>query len=252
MDEAAASSARRVAVVTGAGQGLGRAIAIELAGAGFAVAALGRTAAKVEETAALIGEGAIAVAVDLTRPADVNAAFAEVEARFGQIDTLVNNAAAYVPFLIEDATDDQIDQVIAGTFTSAVYCIRAAIPRMRAAGGGNIVNISSESVHLPIPYLLLYTAAKAALDLLTTGLRAELKGSGIRCMTLETGRISDSSVAGWDPDLLATFTELFVSRGYAALLALDGVTPATLARTVVHIITAPGEVNIETVRLRHS
>lgn len=241
----------KVAIVTGAGQGLGRAVARALADAGYRVALLGRTAAKIEAVRDEIGAAAIAVPLDLADPAAVEAAFGAMEAAFGRLDVLVNNAASYRPFALAEATPEQLRETVDGTLMSALYCIRQAIPRMTSSGGGEIVSVTSESVHMPAPFLTLYAAAKAALETVHMGLRNELRGTGIRSMVFETGRITESSAGEhWDPEIMARFGQIYVEQGYAAMLSSNAVTPTTLAATIVHMITAPREANLELVRMR--
>src|ERR1700722_17695349 len=107
------SESRRVAVVTGGGQGLGRAIAIAFGAAGYDVAVIGRTSAKLEETVAMLGGRGISVVADLTSPNEVRAAFATIVESLGGVDVLVNNAANYVPFRFESASDHEITGMIA-------------------------------------------------------------------------------------------------------------------------------------------
>jgi NAD(P)-dependent dehydrogenase (short-subunit alcohol dehydrogenase family) len=241
------------AVVTGGGMGLGRATAIGLAQAGYNVAVIGRTKSKCDETAALIGEHCLSVQADLVDPAQVAAAFRQVDDRFGRVDVLVNNAAAYRIFLVEKATDTEIDEVVNGTLKAAIYCIREAIPRMRALGGGDIVNVSSESVRLPAPYLLVYAGAKAALETLTAGLRGELKGSGIRSMIFQAGVITEhsSTNASVSSELSDAFTERFVNGGFAQHYSPPGLTPEVMAVSLVQMITAPRPANVEFMSMRH-
>jgi NADP-dependent 3-hydroxy acid dehydrogenase YdfG len=241
----------KVAIVTGGGQGLGRATAEALSAAGYKVAVFGRTRSKLDETVQALGGPGLAVSVDLTDPAAVREAFAQVDREWGRLDSLVNNAATYLPFLMGEASDHELRATVDGSLLSTLYCIREAIPRMTAAGGGEIVTVTSESVHMPAPFLTLYAACKAALETLHQGLRAELRGTGIRPMIFETGRITDSSVAEhWPPEMIGRFHKVYVEQGYAAMLASEGVTPATLAATIAHMVTSPREATIDTVHMR--
>lgn len=241
----------RVAIVTGSGQGLGEEIALALAERGYRLALFGRTAAKIERVAARIGEDALPVTLDLTDPDAVRAGFAQVERRFGSIDVLVNNAATYVPFLMADATDEQLRGTVDGSLTSALFCIREAIRAMQPRGTGDIVSVTSESVRYPAPMLSVYAAAKAGLAKMHEALRRELTGTGIRAMMFETGRI-DSSSAGenWTPELFAEFTRRWDELGYGGPLAHKAVTAKTLAATVAHMIEAPREAAVELVQMR--
>jgi meso-butanediol dehydrogenase/(S,S)-butanediol dehydrogenase/diacetyl reductase len=146
-------------VITGAGVGLGRALARRFAADGENVVLLGRTSAKVEAAAAEIGTRAMAVGCDVSSAASVAASFAAIAGRYPRIDALINNAAVFEPFLIAEATDEQITKIIATNLTGAVLCARAAIPML--GSGGHIINVSSESVELPFPHFSIYQSSKA-------------------------------------------------------------------------------------------
>ena len=152
----------KVIVITGAGVGLGRALARRFAADGETVVLLGRTAAKVEAAAQEIGERAIAVACDVASPTSVRAAFARIAERHPHIDVLINNAAIFEPFEIVNATDEQILNTIATNLAGPMLCARSAIPMMRR--DSHIINVSSESVDLPFPHLSVYQSSKAGLE----------------------------------------------------------------------------------------
>jgi len=240
----------RIAVVTGSGQGLGEEIAVALAERGYRLALLGRTASKIERVASRIGRDALPIPLDLTDPDAVRSAFAQVQAHFGAVDVLVNNAATYVPFLIADATDEQLRATIDGTLMSALYCIREAIKVMQPRATGDIVSVTSESVHYAAPMLSIYAAAKTGLAKVHEALHRELTGTGIRTMLFETARI-DSSSAGetWTPEATAEFDRRWSELGYAGPLARQAVSARTLAATVAHMIDAPREAMLD-VRMR--
>jgi len=234
--------------------GLGRATAIALSKAGYEIAVVGRTLSKLEETASIIGGRSLPIQAELTRPDEVRTAFAKIDSAFGRLDALVNNAAAYRLCLMETVTDAQVDEVIDGTLKAPIYCIREAISRMRAVGGGDIVNVSSETLRLPAPYLLLYAAAKAGLECLTDGLRGELKGANIRFMVFQAGTMTESSSATGaedHPELSKGFMDAFIGGGFAPHYTA-GVTPQSMAATIAHMITAPKEAIIDLVRMRHA
>ena len=172
-------------VITGAGAGLGRALARRLAADGESVVLLGRGFAKVLAVAEELGGRALALECDVSSPESVRVAFAAIEKRHSRIDVLINNAVFYQPFLIAEAPDDQIVKTIGTNFTGAVLCARAAIPLMTR--GSQIINVSSESVALKFPHLVLYQASKAALERFSEGLHHELDSSGIRVTTVRAG-----------------------------------------------------------------
>ena len=138
----------KTVVITGAGAGLGRALARRLSADGDSVVLLGRGFAKVQAVASELGARALALECDVSSPDSVRAAFDAISRRHPSIDVLINNAVFYQPFLIAEAPDDQIVKTIGTNFTGAVLCARAAIPLMRR--GSQIINVSSESVALTL------------------------------------------------------------------------------------------------------
>lgn len=242
--------AGRVAVITGAGTGLGRALAIALAAAGARVALLGRSAATIGAVAARIGPAALPMVCDITDPDQVRAAYAQLVPALGAPDILINNAAVYAPFKFEHASDAQLCATFATNVTGAAFCIRDALPHMRAAGCGDIVNLSSESVRNPFPYLTAYAASKAALESLTLGLRNELRGQGIRVSTLRIGSMTGNETAQqWPPGMLDDFLAAIHASGHAAYTGA-GMAPETVAAVVVNALALPREANLDLIELR--
>lgn len=179
----------KVAVVTGASKGIGLAVAEALCREGARVVAGSRT--ETAELAALRGTyGLSVVAVDLATsdgPAELIASAVE---RHGGLDVLVNNVgagSARAGFLAVD--DDEWRRIFDTTFFSAVRASRAAIPALRARGGGAIVTISSINARLPFPMVVDYSAAKAALTNLTKALSEEFAPEGIRVNAVSPGPV---------------------------------------------------------------
>jgi len=163
---------RRVALVTGASRGIGRAIAVELARAGFAVGVnFVHRSDQAEETVAAITAGggeAAALQADVADPQAVEAMFAALDRHFGRLDALVNNAGIGTRIDSLTAIDDATwRRTLAVNLDGAFYCIRAAVPRLRAAGGGRIVNISSGAAKTGGMIGAHYAASKAGLLALT-------------------------------------------------------------------------------------
>lgn len=179
--------AGKVIAITGANGGLGRALAQFFAEGGDNVVLLGRKFDKVQEVAAAIGERATAVACDVGKPDSVRAAFAAIAEKFPKIDVLINNAAIFQPFTIEEATDDQIMGAVLANLAGPILCSRSAIPMLNR--GGHIINISSESVALPFPHLGVYQATKAGLENFSGHLHAELEDKGIRVTVVRAGQM---------------------------------------------------------------
>jgi NAD(P)-dependent dehydrogenase (short-subunit alcohol dehydrogenase family) len=183
----------QVAIVTGGGRGIGRAIAIMFAAEGARVAVTARTQSQIDESAALItdaGGKAIAVAGDIANPASVAAMAAEVSQQFGPVDVLVNNAAhnSSAARLWEADPDDWwrgVEVNLRGPFLA----IRAVLPSMIERKSGHIINISSRSAGIPAPGRSEYASSKAALVRLTDTLAAELADSGISVFAVHPGRV---------------------------------------------------------------
>ncbi len=187
-------------VITGAGVGLGRALARRFAEDGESVVLLGRTASKVEAVAAEIGDRAMAVQCDVASPDSVRSAFATIAGQHHRIDVLINNAAIFEPFLIVNATDEQILNTVTANLAGPMLCARAAIPMM--AGGGHIINVSSESVDLHLPHLSVYQSSKAGVERLSASLFRELEPDGIRVSTVRAGAMYEEGKT-WDVDMQA-------------------------------------------------
>jgi len=199
-------------VITGAGVGLGRALARRFVRDGDEVVLLGRTAAKVEAVAAELGERALAIGCDVSSPESVKAAFAAIARRHPRIDVLINNAAVYEPFLIAEATDAQILDAVATNLTGPILCARAAIPMM--GRGGHILNVSSESVGMRFPYLALYQTSKAGLERFSESLHHELEPGGIRVTTVRAGQmIEEGKTWNVDPQVAMRFGQAAMAAG---------------------------------------
>jgi meso-butanediol dehydrogenase/(S,S)-butanediol dehydrogenase/diacetyl reductase len=185
----------KVIVITGAGAGLGRALARRFAADGESVVLLGRGFAKVRAVADELGARAMPIECDVSSPDSVRTAFAAIAERHPKIDVLINNAVLYQPFLIADGTDEQIAKMIGTNLTGPILCARAAIPRMTR--GSHIINISSESVGFKFPHLVLYQATKAGLERFSEGLHHELDPSGIKVTTVRAGSMFEEGKT-WD------------------------------------------------------
>ncbi|MDE8653476.1 SDR family oxidoreductase [Novosphingobium album (ex Liu et al. 2023)] len=196
----------RTIVITGAGVGLGRALARRFASEGETVILLGRTFSKVDALAKELGEPHFAVECDVASPDSVRAAFATIGERHPTIDVLINNAAIFEPFTIAEARDDQIQSILAINLAGPIYCCRSAIPMMRA--GGCIINVGSESVVQPFAMLSLYQCSKAGLEKLTENLSRELDSAGIRVCLIRAGQMfEEGKQTGWDPEVAMRFAQ---------------------------------------------
>jgi NAD(P)-dependent dehydrogenase (short-subunit alcohol dehydrogenase family) len=188
----------KVAIVTGAGSGIGRASAITLAGAGFRVALLGRRIEPLEAVAAEIGEDAAAFPCNVADEEQVDTTFAAVARQFGRLDVLFNNAgtaAPKVPF--EELELRHWNRVFAVNVTGAFLCARAAFRLMRAQSpmGGRIINNGSVSAHMPRPLGAAYTASKHAVTGLTRQLALDGRAYDIACGQIDIGNAETDMAA---------------------------------------------------------
>lgn len=187
----------KVIVITGAGVGLGRALARRFVADGERVALLGRTAAKVEAVAEELGDAAIAVGCDVASPESVTAAFRTIAQHYSRVDVLVNNAAIFEPFKLADATDAQILNTVTTNLAGPMLCARAVIPLMER--GSHIINVTSESVDIHFPHLSVYQSSKAGLERLSHFLSQELEPDGIRVTNVRAGQMFEEGKS-WDVD----------------------------------------------------
>jgi meso-butanediol dehydrogenase / (S,S)-butanediol dehydrogenase / diacetyl reductase len=187
----------RVIVITGAGAGLGRALARRFAADGETVVLLGRSTEKLQKVVAELGDRALAVGCDVSSPESVRTAFSRIAERHPRIDVLINNAAYYQPFLVAEATDEQILSTVNTNLTGTILCSRAAVPLL--GKGGHIINVSSESVGMNFPHLVLYQATKAGVERFTEGLRLELDPKANRVTQVRAGQMMDADKT-WDVD----------------------------------------------------
>jgi NAD(P)-dependent dehydrogenase (short-subunit alcohol dehydrogenase family) len=177
-------------VVTGAGSGVGRAVALKFAGEGWCVALVGRQAATLAETAALAGRDAgVQVGVfacDVSAPDDVAAMGEAVRARFGDVDVLVNAAGINVPRRsLETLSNDDWHRVMGTNLHGAYYCVQAFLPRMRERQTGTIININSDVGKAARDLAgAAYVSSKFALRGLTQQINAEERGHGVRACSI--------------------------------------------------------------------
>ncbi len=180
----------KVAVVTGASRGLGRAMAVAFAKAGAKVALLGRDTEKLAETAALCtaaGSEGAAFTADVTSEADVAKVQKDVLAKFGRVDILVNNAGINIRKNVDEFTLDEWNSVIGTNLTSAFLLCRAFVPHMKGKGWGRILNMTSIMSHVSLGGRAAYSSSKAGLLGFTKALAMELAPEGICVVGISPG-----------------------------------------------------------------
>jgi len=184
---------RRIAIVTGAGSGIGKAVALGLLDAGYQVALAGRRAEKLEETKREAGANAgsaIAVPTDVAKPESVRTLFEEVERTFGRLDLLFNNAGTNAPGVpLETLTPAQWQAVVDVNLTGVFFCLQQAFALMKRQQprGGRIINNGSISAHVPRPNSIAYTATKHAVTGLTKTAGLDGRNFDIVCGQIDIG-----------------------------------------------------------------
>jgi NAD(P)-dependent dehydrogenase (short-subunit alcohol dehydrogenase family) len=228
----------RRALVTGASRGIGHAIAHALAQAGYDVALLSRSLdslAPVQQKLASYGVVAKAYAVDLAQIEGLRGRLDEVLADFGPLSVVVNNAGMGYTGALATMPLADWQRVMDLNLTSVFQCIQAAVPVLRQAGGGTIVNIASIAAQSAFPDWGAYTVSKAALVALSRVLAVEERAHGIRVVTVSPGSVNTPL---WDTDTVqANFDR-------ASML-----TPEIVAQTVLHTILLPPQAVIEDLTL---
>jgi NAD(P)-dependent dehydrogenase (short-subunit alcohol dehydrogenase family) len=181
----------KVALVTGAGSGIGRAVALALASAGYSVVLAGRRTQELEQTAAQAKDArTLAVSTDISKPDSVATLFARTREEFGRLDLLFNNAGMGAPAIpMEDLTYEQWSTVLGVNLTGSFLCAQEAIRIMKAQQpqGGRIINNGSLSAHVPRPYSAPYTATKHAITGLTRSISLDNRRHNIACGQIDIG-----------------------------------------------------------------
>jgi NAD(P)-dependent dehydrogenase (short-subunit alcohol dehydrogenase family) len=183
----------KVAVVTGAGSGIGKAVSLTLLKDGYRVVLAGRRQDALDKTVAEAGEGgarALAVSTDVANPESVRALFAKAKEKFGRIDVLFNNAGVGAPGVpMEDLTYEQWKNVVDINLTGSFLCAQEAIKVMKAQDpkGGRIINNGSISAHAPRPNSAPYTATKHAITGLTKSISLDGRKHDIACCQIDIG-----------------------------------------------------------------
>jgi NAD(P)-dependent dehydrogenase (short-subunit alcohol dehydrogenase family) len=232
----------KIALVTGAGSGIGRAVSLALHAAGYSVVLAGRRAARLDETAAFAkpsGGKMLPVPTDVSQPESVRALFAKIRETFGRLDLLFNNAGLSSPAIpMEDLTYNQWTAVVGANLTGAFLCAQEAIKIMKAQQprGGRIINNGSISAHAPRPHSAPYTATKHAITGLT------------KCISLD-GRQYD--IACGQIDIGNAATELSAPMAKGALQANGSTMPEPrfdvqhVADAVLYMASLPLDANVQ-------
>jgi len=232
----------RVALITGAGRGIGQAIAIAFAREGADLALVARTASELDETAQMIraaGHRIITITADVSQPADVERAAGQALEAFGHVDVLVNNAGVQPPIgpLWQNDADEWMRAVAVNLF-GPMLCIKAVLPGMMERKRGKIINLSGGGATGPRPNFSAYAASKAALVRLTETLAVELAPYNIQVNALAPGAINTRMLA----EVLAAGELAGAELAPAQYRAQSGGTPVELAvRLAVFLASADSD-----------
>ncbi|MFE5834950.1 SDR family oxidoreductase [Streptomyces sp. NPDC056508] len=229
-----------IAVVTGAGSGIGRSVARALAAAGWSVALAGRRAEPLKETAALPDGDFLCAPTDVTSETEVAALFSSVRDRYGRVDLLFNNAGTFAGggTPVEDLDPATWRAVVDVNLTGAFLCAQAAFRAMKEQDpqGGRIINNGSVSAHVPRPHSIAYTATKHAMTGLTKSLSLDGRPYRIACGQLDIGNAATDMTARMQTGILQADGRL------APEPVMDA---ADVAATVVHMAGLPLEANVQ-------
>jgi NADP-dependent 3-hydroxy acid dehydrogenase YdfG len=242
----------KVVVVSGASMGVGRATAQRFAQEGATVVLLARRKLLLDEVADTLGPNAVPIATDVTCATEVCAAFEQVLAQFGRVDVLVNSAGASRIRLLEEASDEDIAVTVNTNLVAPMYTTRAAIPLLRAAGGGDIMNISSEITLDYLPMMTLYAATKRGLNGFTEAMNHELRRDSIRVTLVILGAVGDTGIhENFGPGDLERAWPVWEADGY--LTRMSGtqlLTSARVAEVLYDVLTRPRDLMMDVIHVR--
>jgi NAD(P)-dependent dehydrogenase (short-subunit alcohol dehydrogenase family) len=232
----------KIALVTGAGSGIGRAVSLAFEGVGYSVVLAGRRATELERTAALAKTSPgkmLAVPTDVSKPDSVRALFAKAKEAFGRLDVLFNNAGASAPGIpMEDLTYEQWSAVVGVNLTGAFLCAQEAIKLMKAQQprGGRIINNGSISAYAPRPNSAPYTATKHAILGLTKCISLDGRGHDIACGQIDIGNaaseLTERMAAG-------------VPQAHGTIMVEPRMDVRHVADAVLYMASLPLEANVQ-------
>ena len=235
--------AGKIVVITGASSGLGEATAHHLAGLGAKLVLGARRLDRLQSLAAKLGlPPEAAVQTDVTDSAQVKHLLDSAVASYGRVDVLLNNAGLMPHSLLERGKVADWDRMIDVNLKGTLYGIAAALPHMTRQKSGHIINVSSVAGHKVRPGSAVYAATKAAVRMLSEGLRQEMTPYGIRTTVISPGAI--------ESELVGSITEPDVAKGVQQFYDATAIPAVSFARVVAFAISQPDEVNINEILFR--
>lgn len=229
---------RKTAIVTGAGSGIGRAVAVQLAAQGWSVAVTGRRHSALEGTAQAAQGDTLVHAADVTDPAAVAQVFEAVVVKWGRVDLLFNNAGIFPPAVpLEDLDLDTWRAAVEVNLNGAFYCLQAAFRVMKAQDprGGRIINNGSISAHAPRPHSAPYTTTKHAMTGLTKSAALDGRAYGIAVGQIDIGNAASDMTEAMTQGVLQP------DGTYRSEPVMD---VGHVARAVAHMAALPPEANV--------
>ena len=242
----------RVAAVTGASTGIGRAIATALGGLGWPVAVGARRADPLDETVRLVADAGgrpFARPLDVCDVASIDAFVAAVTDELGPIDVLVNNAGIAVPGALHEMDDATYERIIATNLVGPMLVSKRVVAQLRDRGApGDVVFVSSDTSMTPRPYLGTYGVSKSGLEAFARVLALECEDFPIRSSIVRVGPTETGFAEGWDlglfEEIIPRWNRLGIQRHYNTLQ------PSDVARAVVAIVTAPAHMWVPIVEVQ--
>ena len=232
----------KVALVTGAGSGIGRTVALALLGVGYHLVLAGRRKEALEETVAMAGTAkgiALAVAADISDPAAVSALFSQTEQAFGRLDLLFNNAGVGIPSAaLEDVTAEQWQRVVQTNLSGTFFCTQEAFRLMKrqTPQGGRIINNGSISAHVPRPNSAPYTATKHAVTGLTRSTSLDGRKYNIACGQIDIGNAATE---------MAMRMAEGVPQADGTVRPEDLIDPSIVGNAVLYMASLPLDANVQ-------
>ncbi len=241
----------RIALVTGASSGIGRAIAVAFGALGWSVTLVARRADRLAETGRAVeaaGGKSLAIPCDVSDIRALDAAVAAAESQRGAPDVVVANAGAAVPGLLHETPIEDLDRQLRINLLHPLVLARRVLPGMLARGRGDLVFVSSDSAARPRAFQVAYGGAKRGLEGAVEALRAEIDGTGVRATIVRPGATGSEFGVGWAPEVVRRM--LFAWKAAGVLRHLRVLPAESVARAVVHVVTAPPGTRIDTLEVQ--